>query len=88
MLWGNLATKWMMVKKGIIVRALSYRGTDEEFLSQMVNMLLNIKLNETENYKLVFVFDLFGNVLLIPLSSYLLRQNKWEKHVRPNTAKE
>lgn len=42
---------------------LLFKGTDEEFLSQMVNMLLNIKLNGTENYKLIFVFDLFGNVL-------------------------
>lgn len=45
---------------------LFFRGTDEEFISKMVNILLNIKLNETENYKLTFVFDLFGNVFLIP----------------------
>lgn len=88
MLLRKLENKWMMVEKGVIDCALLFRGTDEEFLSQTVNMLLNIKLNETENYKRIFVFDLFGNVLLIPLSSYLLRQNKWEKYVRSNTAKE
>lgn len=57
----------------VVVSVLLSKGIDEEFLSQMFNMLLNIKLNETENYKLISVFDLFGNVLLIPLSSHLHR---------------
>lgn len=57
----------------VVVCVLLSKGIDEEFLSQMFNMLLNIKLNETENYKLISVFDLFGNVLLIPLSSHLHR---------------
>ena len=57
----------------VMVCVSLFKGIDEEFLSQMFNMLLNIKLNESENYKLISVLDLFGNVLLIPLSSYLCR---------------
>ena len=70
---GRLEAIWLVIQKGIIVCVLLFKGTYEEFPSQIVNMLLNIKLNETENYKLISIFDLFGNVLLIPLSNYFLR---------------
>lgn len=70
---GRLEAKWLVIQKGIIACVLLFKGTDEEFPSQIVNMLLNIKLNETENYKLISIFDLFGNILLIPLSNYFLR---------------
>ena len=72
-LLGRLEAKWLVIQKGIIVCVLLFKRTDEEFPSQIVNMLLNIKLNETENYKLISIFDLFGNILLIPLSNYFLR---------------
>lgn len=65
--------KGMVAWNGVMACVLLFKGTDEEFRSQMGNMLLSLKLNETESYKLIFVFDLFGNVLLIPLSSYLFR---------------
>lgn len=48
-------------------RVLLFKGTDGELIFQMVKILLNIKLNETENYKLICMFDLFGSVFLIPL---------------------
>lgn len=85
---GRLEAKWLLIQKGIVVCVLLFKGTDEEFPSQIVNMLLNIKLNETENYKLISIFDLFDNVLLIPLSNYFPRLNKWQKCERSNSAKE
>ena len=48
-------------------RVLLFKGNDGELIFQMVKILLNIKLNETENYKLICMFDLFGSVFLIPL---------------------
>ena len=63
----------MGIQKGIMVCVLLFKGIDEEFPSQIVNMLLNIKLNGTENYNLISMFDLSGNVLLIPLSNYFPR---------------
>ena len=48
-------------------RVLLFKGNDGELIFQMVKILLNIKLNETENCKLICMFDLFGSVFLIPL---------------------
>lgn len=70
---GRPEAKGMAAWNGVTACVLLFKGTNEEFHSQMGNALLSLKLNETESYKLIFVFDLFGNVLLIPQSSYLIQ---------------
>ncbi|CAK6432580.1 unnamed protein product [Pipistrellus nathusii] len=60
------AAQWVEIQRGLVIYVCFFKGADKELLPKMVNTLLNVKLSETENGKLVSILDLPGNILIIP----------------------
>ncbi|XP_004403734.1 PREDICTED: probable D-tyrosyl-tRNA(Tyr) deacylase 2 [Odobenus rosmarus divergens] len=68
---GDAESQGVEVQRGLVIYVCAlyvcfFKGANKELLPKMVNILLNVKLSETENGKHVSILDLPGNVLIIP----------------------
>ncbi|XP_066199111.1 D-aminoacyl-tRNA deacylase 2 [Saccopteryx leptura] len=66
---GDSAAQSVEVQRGLVIYVCFFKGADKELPPKMVNTLLNVKLSETENGKLVSILDLPGSILIIPQAS-------------------
>ncbi|XP_008070859.1 probable D-tyrosyl-tRNA(Tyr) deacylase 2 isoform X2 [Carlito syrichta] len=77
-----------MVQRGLVIYVCFFKGADKELLHKMVNTLLNVKLNETENGKHVSILDLPGDILIIPQATLGGRVKGRNMQYHSNSGKE
>ncbi|XP_043930479.1 D-aminoacyl-tRNA deacylase 2 [Protopterus annectens] len=58
--------EWTEIERGMVIYVCFFKKATEDIIPKMVNSLLNMKLCEMENGKLVSVLDLPGNILIVP----------------------
>ncbi|XP_008070860.1 probable D-tyrosyl-tRNA(Tyr) deacylase 2 isoform X1 [Carlito syrichta] len=82
------ADQWVEVQRGLVIYVCFFKGADKELLHKMVNTLLNVKLNETENGKHVSILDLPGDILIIPQATLGGRVKGRNMQYHSNSGKE
>ncbi|XP_056152185.1 D-aminoacyl-tRNA deacylase 2 [Lampris incognitus] len=63
---GESEGEWVEIDRGMVIYICFFKGATEEILPRMVSTLLNLKLCENDSGKYVSVFELPGNVLIVP----------------------
>ncbi|XP_044518089.1 D-aminoacyl-tRNA deacylase 2 [Gracilinanus agilis] len=63
---GDTEAQWVEVPRALVIYVCFFKDAEGDLLPKMVSTLLNVKLSETENGKLVSILDLPGNILIIP----------------------
>lgn len=84
----DAAALWVEIQRGLVIYVSFFKGADTELLPKMVNMLLNVKLSETESSKHISILDLPGAVLIIPQATLGSRVTGQRVQYHSNSGKE